>query len=218
MCKYAEKKVIFFGDSICEAVGDDRPRYGWPGRIGESLKPGQCCNAGISGASVSTVRGANRVLSQVERAEEGYDVVILHGGVNDAWDIAPVGKISDGAPEEFDAAKADVKTFAGGLEELLHAVKIKYPGAVIGYIINFGFVSEYGKLAEMDGYVAETIKGCEKWGISYLDLFHDEALKEALDIGSGRYAQDGIHPNAAGYDLLIRWIEPYVASLLDKAD
>ena len=52
-------------------------------------------NKGFDGASVSTCRGTNRIINQMKSVEGNtYDYVILHGGVNDAMDSAPVGVMS----------------------------------------------------------------------------------------------------------------------------
>ena len=94
-----DKKILFCGDSICAAsVYDykDCNRWGWAGRISSATG---CfyINAGVDGASLSTCRKENRILTQLEaHKNEEFDLIVLHGGVNDAWDSIPAGKRSKG--------------------------------------------------------------------------------------------------------------------------
>ncbi len=115
------KTVLFCGDSICYGAKDDAADNlkGWAGRIGKKNNM-YYVNAGLSGASVSNIRGENRILNQLIRnSDEDFRLVILHGGVNDAWDVAPVGTLKPaGETRGF-----DVSTFAGGLEQTLSYAK-----------------------------------------------------------------------------------------------
>ena len=75
------KKVLFVGDSICEAQCEwHDPVYartiGWAGRILQSYGMSGL-NAAKSGASVSDCRGSNTVYQQLARfARTDYDFVI----------------------------------------------------------------------------------------------------------------------------------------------
>lgn len=209
------KKALFVGDSICEAIceqGD--PTYGktmgWAGRI-LAANGMSGINLGYSGASVSNCRGTNTILNQLKRmAGRKYDYVILHGGTNDAWDSAPVGEMTQGFDGPF-----DVSTFAGGLEDMISYAKKTYPGAYMGYIINFRFYrTDVGKLSQMDAYVDATIAICEKWEIPYLDLFHDDDFNlKKLKTNTFTNLPDMIHPNSSGYDILTPVIEAWMKTL-----
>ena len=197
------KSALFSGDSICHASD----RVGWAGRIGEKYAMAYV-NAGVSGASVSTVRDA-RMIDQIKKHKDNnYDFVILHGGVNDAWSKATIGEMTD----SYALSQFDVDSFAGALEELFYYAKLYYGDAKFGYIINFRFAEDNtnGYLADMTEYV-EMIKNiCDKWDIPYLDLYNNEELNAALDVNSPDNFTDGIHPNAAGYDIITPYIEAWM--------
>ena len=136
----AGKSALFVGDSITEAICEAgipalASKAGWPGRIG-TANGMRFVNKGLSGASVSNCRASNTVLAQLKAMKnQSFDLVILHGGVNDAWDSAPVGQMT--ASDNFDEKSFDQSTFAGGLEYLLWYAKENYPKSTLGYIINF---------------------------------------------------------------------------------
>lgn len=209
------KKILFCGDSICDAyVEKSDSRYssiaGWAGRIG-TYNDMDWLNKGTSGASISNIRGTNTVIaqlkSQVMLASE-YEVVLLHGGVNDGWDNAPVGKMTD----SFNSEDFDLSTFAGGLEYTIWYTKTKFKKAKIGYIINARTPSGYGSLSNMSKYYDLAKQICDKWEIPYLDLYNDETLKNTK---IPTCDNDNIHPTHEGYDILYPYIEKFAESLFD---
>ena len=170
-------------------------------------------NCGVSGASVSTIRGNNTVYNQVLTNRLPMNYVILEGGVNDAWDSCKVGAMVEASPEETDIGSLDLSTFAGGLEQLLYQTKKQFPNAKIGYIICFKMGVSYGRLGNMTEYVEMTKKICDKWGVAYLNLHDDVEFNKTFDIKSKTNSPDGIHPNANGYDLLYPIIAQFMADL-----
>lgn len=207
------KTALFLGDSITEATTTDslHPCWSWAGRVANFYGMKSYKNASKSGASISTIRGANRVLAQLNNNKNGkYDFVILHGSTNDAWDSAPVGSMT--ADDCFDVSKFKTSTFAGGLEELFYYAKQYYPDAKIGYIINFRFNPNInaGRLNDMTEYIEVSKKICEKWEIPYVDLSTDEIYNKMQPGTPKNFADTHIHPNSYGYDILY----PYVANFM----
>lgn len=230
--------VGFYGDSICAAKVDNgtATEYvkGWAGRIGVTNQM-KWTNHGVGGASVSNIRGTNTVYAQITNVHKtGHEMILLHGGTNDAWDGAKIGTMTEG----FGASNTyDVTTFAGGLEQIFAYLREKTPDATIGYIINFKFVNanrgatktittESGKpksvyiLNNMEEYVEMTKKICDKWGIPYLDLHGDDELTNKLHPKDEKgqylntYVHDFIHPSSAGYDILYPYIEEFMIDLV----
>ena len=217
------KLVVYYGDSICDKSSHDYPEklktkfFSYAGRITEMYGT-RDFNRGKSGASLSTVRQGNFIISQT-RADQRrkVDMIVIEGGVNDAWDSAPVGEVSDMTAENFDKSKLDKSTMAGGLEELLWTLKTNHPEAVIVYMINFKLNSSIGKLNSMTHYV-ETIKElCDKWGVPYLDLYNDGWFNARFDITSKTHSTDGVHPNGPGYDMLAPVLAEFMADEYVKA-
>ena len=202
------KKVLFVGDSICEAQCEwHDPVYA------------RTIGSAKSGASVSDCRGSNTVYQQLARfARTDYDFVILHGGVNDAWDSAAVGTMSAGFDGPFDTS-----TFAGGLETLLQFAKSRCGDAVIGYIANFQLpASQIGRLSDMSEYFDVAAQICEKWDVAYLDLYNDEDLNaRVLKVDTTECLPDHIHPNSEGYNRLApvigEWMETLAAAPAEES-
>lgn len=209
------KRVIYYGDSICDKSFHDDPSrtvyYSYAGRISE-LYGTKTYNRGKDSASLSTTRGANTIIAQTKTdLKRSVDMIVIEGGVNDAMDSAPVGVVSDMTREDFDADKLDKKTMAGGLEEVLWTLTENHKEAVIVYLIIYKVDFSMGRCNAMDEYV-ETIKAlCDKWGVVYLDLYNDGWFNTRFDIGSRIYSNDGLHPNAAGYDVLSPVLAEFMA-------
>jgi lysophospholipase L1-like esterase len=206
-----DKKVLFCGDSICSAaVYDykDCPRWGWAGRS-SSVTGLQYINKGLDGASLSTCRKDNRILFQIEACkDEKFDLIVLHGGVNDGWDAIAPGKMAEG----FELEGFDTTTCCGGLEELLYYVKKYFPESKVCYLVNFATPSsKIGALANMDPYFDEMVKILEKWNIPTLDLYHNPSFAEEFKVTERVYTADFVHPNAEGYDVLY----PHVVKFLE---
>ena len=212
-CGLYKKTVLFVGDSITEGQVEwykGKNIVGWPGRIIEGNKMAGK-NKGVSGASISNCRKTNTVLAQLQaESKTKYDFVIIHGGVNDAWDVAPVGTISEG----FDA-ELDMSTFAGGLETTFKYAKETFKDAQFGYIINFKINrSDVGKLADMSEYFDIAKQICDKWEIPYLDLYNDEDFNNnVLKYKEYTNLYDLIHPSSAGFDVLAPVISDWMKTI-----
>ena len=209
---YFGKSSVWFGDSITQATQDlpvNGVDYGgWVGRVSKALNMTYDHN-GESGWSLSHARPGrivNRLFeSQIREPEDGYDVVMLHGGTNDAWQSVSVGAMSDSySPTDF-----DINTYAGALEELFYyATTIYGDTAEINYILNYAQPrNPYGQVSNMAPHYAEALKICEKWGVRAIDLFHDEQVKEACKLDTMKIYRDWCHATMYGYDIL----SPFIA-------
>ena len=207
------KTAAFLGDSICMASTFDKEHqwWGWAGRIDRDYGFASYVNKGCDGASVSDCRKQNRVIFQLERIkDQNFDYLMLHGGVNDAWDSREVGQMTD----SFDVKDFDISTYAGGLEELFYTAKKYFPETKIGFIVNFRSISTIGRLSDMTEYFETAKKICEKWNIPYLDLFFDDDFNEnVLEYKTKNKLADYIHPNSAGYDVLYPRVAEFMCNL-----
>ncbi len=213
--------VLFLGDSLCAGQWDDERVRAWSGRIAEQFGT-VSDNRSVGGYCFSDIRGTGpMILNQLNAVKsKNYDMVILEGGVNDAWGtvdgsdrVAPVGTITD----SFDVKDFDVSTFAGGMEKTLYYIDSYFPGATVGYIAVFNMKAAdgIGKVTEMDPYYDMAEQICEKWGIGYLDMYHDDYVNdELMAVTTNRYLRDPVHPNKEGYDRLSPYIGKWMETLV----
>lgn len=212
-----KKSAVFVGDSISEARNEwGKDAVGWAGRITNWNKM-RGLNKSKSGASVSDCRGENTIINQLKAisGKNSYDYVIMHGGVNDAWDEAPVGVMTEGFDAEFDTT-----TFAGGLEATFKYAKENFKKAYFGFIINFSLPSaKYGKLSDMSEYFTVAKQICEKWEIPYIDFYFDDDFNnKVMQTKTSKYLGDFIHPNPAGYDVISPYINDWMKTIKAETD
>lgn len=217
-----KKMALFVGDSICEAIKEQQDpeykyRFGWGGRILYNNEM-RGVNIGKSGASMSDCRGANTILAQLQRyASTGsnFDYVIIHGGVNDAWDSCAVGTMTEGFDGPF-----DMTTFAGGLETTFKFAKENFPNAYLGYIINFSIPnSRQTSLSDMSAYFTVAKEICDKWEIPYLDFYFDDDFnKNIMKTHTDENLYDYIHCRTSGYEILTPRIEAWMETLHIKEE
>lgn len=199
-----KKNALFIGDSISFGALDSHHGYSWGGRIGNKYAM-NWINKSVSGASI----GSNDRYPYIEGqlTDGDMDYVVIEGGINDAMNKPnELGNISD----SFVPAELDVNTFAGALEHLFATVTDKYPKAAVGYIVTFKAWTAADDNA--DEYYSLARKICDKWGISYLDLYNDADCDKWFTSETG-YMPDSLHPNADGYELITPKIDAWMNTL-----
>ncbi len=209
------KKMLFMGDSISfgsgDAVSPFRTGRAWAGRIAD-LTGAITTNASVSGAKVSFQRGDdNWVYSQYEpHANTKFDIIVMHGGVNDARHNRPVGTLSEGTDEA--TLEKNQTSYAGGLEWIFYNVSKTNTDAKLFFIANHRLDGHAtGKAKDMSEYFNIAKAACEKWGIIFIDLYNNKELNDKLETTTTKYLPDTLHLNAAGYDI----ITPYIISALE---
>ena len=208
---YFGKNSVWFGDSICQATQDSVINGVWyggfVGRTSKALNMNYDHN-GESGWSLSTAR-PGRIVNRLIAAQEdepagGFDVVMLHGGTNDAWQSMPVGNLN----ASYNPADFNINTYGGALEELFYYATTLYGDtAEINYILNYQQpLKDSGQVSQMDAHYALALRICEKWGVTPIDLYHDEAVREACELETIKIYQDYCHAGARGYDIITPFI------------
>ena len=214
------KNCVFVGDSLCAAsqdskVGDLR---GWARRVKE-LSGAICTNLGRGGAALSNCRldedstEFHIIYKQFFRTtQKDFDYVLIEGGTNDAWESAPVGKVSKG----YDPDHFDLTTFAGGLEMAIYTAITEYgKTAAIGYLMTYQMPrNKHGKVATgMNSYYDVAKEICEKWNISYFDMYNNTEINKKLNPAGIEHVPDGTHADESGYDILGPYITDYMKSM-----
>lgn len=208
------KTLYVAGDSIAYGTGSE-------GGFGKAVarKYGMTfINEAADGATLApniadNVNGGTRAcictIVTSSDALEKADYILLEGGINDAWNKAAVGTLTDG----FDAVY-DEMTMTGALEKTLGYLAKNHSEKRVAYVFPHG-----GLFADRDNwyktYKPAILAVLQKWDVPYVDI--EESAPPMGPYGSSRlsdkYTSDGIHPNTAGYEQL--YMEPIAALLMD---
>lgn len=137
------------------------------------------------------------------------DYILLDGGVNDAWNNAPVGTLTDGF-----AAAYDKTTMTGALEKMLEYLAKNHSDKRVAYVFPHGGMFA-GSENWYKSYKPAILAALKKWGVPYVDIAASTPPMGAHGVsGLGtKYTSDGTHPNAAGYERF--YTEP-IAALLKR--
>lgn len=155
------------------------------------------------------------IYSQIASLSADCDMLIISGGINDAdyqADESYWGSVSGGY-----SATLDTTTFCGAFEGTLKSALDKFKGKPILFVFEHRmttkYQSQYGVHFE-DVQYPLMIEMLNKWGIPYVDLFHDMPSIKLTPGYIALYSFDdqGIHPNIAGYR---KFYVPRVESALE---
>ena len=165
-------------------------------------------NYGVRGSTISVLRrGGDRDPFTVRylAMERDADVVFVFGGTNDYGVVqnAPFGTWSD----------TEDTTFLGGLRVLIEGLILQYPDTQIVFMTpihraNDAKQNSVGKT--LADYVDAIAEMCGEYGIPVLDAYHAEEMDLLRD--TQQYIADGLHPSAAGHQVMADWIYPQLLS------
>lgn len=210
----AGKTLYVAGDSIAYGKGS----AGGYGKCIADKYGMTMVNEAVDGATLTpnitdTVYGGTRgcistvVTSSAALAKADY--ILLEGGVNDAWNNAVVGTLSDGYDGTYNTA-----TMTGALEKLLDYLAKNHSGKRVAYVFPHG-----GMFAGSENwyktYKPAILAALKKWGVPYVDIAETTPPMGSHGIsGLGdKYTSDGTHPNKAGYERF--YAEP-IAALMKR--
>ena len=206
------KKALFIGDSISYGSYDTPPTYSnpsasWARRL--ALTTGLIpTNVSYPGASVaktdiSGVKWEYELLKPEIISKRTYDMIVFHGGVNDARQGVEAGVALSSDTPRSELNDADrLATFAGGLQWMFLEARERWPEAELYYVANFKLVSDSLKGKDMNEYLTQAKILCAEYGVHYIDLFDDSTLYETFDYTSKDILSDLIHPSGPSYDVL----------------
>ena len=204
------KKALFIGDSISYGSYDTPPTYSnpsasWARRLAQTtgLIPTNISYPGASLGKNSNCKWEYDLFRTEYITKKTYDMIVFHGGVNDArQNVAPGVALSSDTDRKTLADSDRTKTFAGGLQLMFHDARERWPEAELYYVANFKLVSDSLKGQDMNAYLTQAKILCAEYGVHYIDLFDDEVLYETFDYTSKDILSDLIHPSGPSYDIL----------------
>ena len=219
------KKVVFLGDSICEASTDDQG--GFAQRIGMANTM-LWENAGIGGSTIA-VTGANKTICTREIKMTDPDYIILEGGTNDADRIGTATGETKPAnfgtydPDDYGTDDAstyygfDINTFCGACDYMCKRFVSMYAGAKIGFIGAHKMGQVLATRKNRGYYIQTAMDICKKWGIPVLDLWNGSYLNPMIPAhytsGEDYLYADGQHLYPKGYAYITPMIEAFMKSL-----
>nr|DAU96044.1 MAG TPA: GDSL like Lipase Acylhydrolase [Caudoviricetes sp.] len=199
------KVMAATGDSITATVFY-RPWAGYAKIIANRYEMPYTSNA-IWGATLArNIKDSSGCILDTLAEMPNADYIVLSGGANDCYAIKDgreaLGTITAGYDESFDES-----TMCGALESMCKTAINKWNTGKILYVITHRILDVYNP-EYLDGTVDKIVEVLRKWGIPYVDLWHDIpslgfASKKNLytTMGNSEYhgTGDGLHPNYEGY-------------------
>ncbi|MGI6248698.1 MAG: SGNH/GDSL hydrolase family protein [Acutalibacteraceae bacterium] len=199
-----------------------RAQLNWHDYLKDWLGLSSVFNDGKSGTGFTRSYGTNPALiTRIDGWGGDADLILVTASLNDGGgnnaDL-PLGQLSDtGTGTSY---FADCRAVA---EKLL----TKYPNTPIGFITALprGSAQDRGKTYGVDGWYhpwCEALKTvCAHYSLPCLDLYHSGTLRPWLAANNAAFFScsaapegDGIHPNAAGQEIMARRIMPFVEQYL----
>lgn len=222
------EKLLWCGDSIGVGLyehfypgtdGTDCSKYNkdtgehpaWAQRVAALLGGMKATNVSRGGASISTKR-ANipNLFTQVkENASSDYRYVVIEGGSVDVGGSngikAPLGKLSD----SFELSSFDGEdTFVGALERCFYYASKQAPHSHIVFLIAYSMPKFPNNANAWEEYWQYVPVVCEKWGVSYIDLYNNDYVNKVFDTNrtpngnsTTAFYYDGLHVSPMGYSV-----------------
>jgi lysophospholipase L1-like esterase len=210
--KWADKRMNVLGDSITYGYGlTDTVNENFGALIKQKLAMKDSFNYGSSGTRIGKITDGD--FSFTQRYSAMYanpDIVLVLGGTNDYGHSAanngsfvPFGSFTD---------RTDT-TFYGALHVLYKGLIEKYVGKTIVILTPLhrnalagqtgdDYVANPSTSKNLLDYVKAIREVAEYYGLPVLDLFRDFYLNPNITAIKTAYMPDGLHPNAAGQQLL----------------
>jgi lysophospholipase L1-like esterase len=200
----ASLRILALGDSLVYGFGDpvgggwvERLRRQWmtPGGSNHALY-----NLGVRGDGVRQVahRLEDEFKTRGELRNRVPDLIILSVGINDS---PRVGRSTGKNYTDFDG-------FCSEMTELLDRARRLCPVLFVGMVpvdeARMPFLDcLYYNHADQYRYKEATRLACEAHHIPYLDVF-DLWMARGLEWCKAQVTEDGLHPNVAGYQILLQ--------------
>ena len=213
---WSGRSAVFVGDSITAGVGTTKTYYQF---LEESLGFSSVTTMGISGScigSASDYGQSNQPLINRYHTIPSADLIVIFMGTNDYGHETPLGSASD----------TQDGTFYGALNTIVPALVAAHPSSKIVFVTSLhrygagtskilGTKFTYDHLpngvgAALGDYVDAVKTVCANNDVSVIDLYAECSLDPSEEQVRTAYMPDGIHPNAAGHELVASIMESHI--------
>lgn len=205
-------KINILGDSIskgrCASVDD----LGYVGLLQRKYPNAVIRNYSVPGSCISNkcLWGLRSFCERADEMDPDADLVVVFGGSNDYGCCCPLGQWGD---------KTD-DTFYGACWMLYDKLLRVYHGKTIVVITPLHRIEEDGTICEgrqmvapLKAYVEIEKEVAEYFGFPVIDLFATSGFQPNLDYIREAYTTDGLHPNDAGHEMLLRKVEGALSNI-----
>lgn len=150
--------------------------------------------------------GFSSYISRMKKLDvPNADLFVCQLSTNDATQKKPLGMVS-GSDQIGDF---DTSTVAGAIESIVAYAKETW-GCPVVFYTNPRYESEaYGEMVKL------LLELSEKWDITVVDMWNDDAFNDITKEQRELYMADAIHPTQAGY---LEWWTPEIEKALYQAE
>jgi len=210
------RSAVFVGDSITAGSGTTKIYYEY---LEESLGFDSVTPMGVAGSCISAASDygqSNQPL--IGRYEDipSADLIVIFMGTNDYGHETPLGSVGD----------TKDGTFYGALNTIVPALVAKHTSSKIVFVTplhRYGFGTSKilgtqftydnipnGVGATLGDYVNALKMVCANNGVTVIDLYTECTLDPSGAEVRAAYMPDGLHPNAAGHEVIAGIMESHI--------
>ena len=213
---WSGRSAVFVGDSITAGVGTTKIYYQY---LEEMLGLGSVTAMGVGGSCISAASDyGQKNTPLINRYQDipSADLIVIFMGTNDYGHETPLGTAED----------TQDGTFCGALNTIIPALVSKHTSSKIVFITpvqRYGFGTSKilgtkftydhisnGVGASLADYVEALKTVCAENEVSVIDLYTECPLNPADPAVREEYIPDGLHPNAAGHEVIAGIMESHI--------
>ena len=204
-------KINFLGDSITQGVGVADKENDCFVSIIRNKYGAVCRNYGIGGTRIARKTIPSEVsihdkdyCGRFAEMDDDADMIFVFGGTNDfGHGDATIGRPTDRTPY----------TFYGALHTLITGLINKYPKSKICVITPLHRLGEEKPQFKLIDFVRVVREVAEFYSLPVLDLYANLGVNPQVPIMKETYMPDGLHPNAAGYNLIAEKVVAFIRAM-----
>ena len=214
------RSAVFVGDSITAGTGTDKIYYEY---LREELELGSVTAMGVAGSCISAASDygqGNQPLINRYQSIPAADLVLVFMGTNDYGHETPLGTEDDTGDG----------TFYGALNVIIPALVAKHTSSKIVFVTpmhRYGFGTSKilgtqftydnipnGAGATLGDYVNALKTVCASNSVTVIDLYSECTLDPSDAAVREDYMPDGLHPNAAGHEMIAGIIKKHIRDIV----